>query len=281
LVAWISNPPRTRDTAARGRVFEAVAAPHVRFPTPGDSQSRSIRRWPQPGVNTIRYRVAPVGNRQEGRRGVTSHLRPRLPGGSPGTVGYNPPLSLSPSSSDVAVDVACVARMAQRDATAASDLYDAHSRLMFGVICRIVGDRTEAEEVLQEAFVQAWTHAATYKPALGSPAGWLLGIARHRAIDRMRANAVRTRTADAVEEPAPVPTPEGAAEASERQREVRRALALLPADQRALILDAYFLGLTQSELADRHGLPLGTVKTRMRTGLHTLRRQLETRLLQL
>ena len=171
--------------------------------------------------------------------------------------------------------------MAQRDAAAVSDLYDAHSRLMFGVICRIVGDRTEAEEVLQEAFVQAWTHAATYNPALGSPAGWLLGIARNRAIDRMRANAVRARTVEALDEPSPVPTPEGAAEASERQREVRRALALLPADQRELILEAYFLGLTQSELADRHGLPLGTVKTRMRTGLHTLRRQLDTRLLQL
>jgi RNA polymerase sigma-70 factor (ECF subfamily) len=176
------------------------------------------------------------------------------------------------------VDIARLARLAQRDATALSELYDAHSRLMFGVICRIVRDRTEAEEVLQEAFVQAWTRAGTYNPALGSPAGWLVGIARNRAIDRVRANAVRVRAVEALEEPPPPPTPEGTAATGERQREVRRALAQLAPDQRELIEQAYFLGLTQSELAERHRLPLGTVKTRMRAGLQELRRQLDTRL---
>jgi RNA polymerase sigma-70 factor (ECF subfamily) len=148
------------------------------------------------------------------------------------------------------------------------------------VICRIVGDRTEAEEVLQEAFVQAWTRATTYNPLLGSPAGWLVGIARNRAIDRLRANAVRARAVGALDEPPPVPTPEGTAATGERQREVHRALALLPADQRELIEQAYFLGWTQSELAERHRLPLGTVKTRMRAGLQELRRQLDTKLVQ-
>ena len=89
---------------------------------------------------------------------------------------YNPALSFHAPSPDAAVDTARLARLAQRDAAALSEFYDAHSRLMFGVICRIVHDRTEAEEVLQEAFVQAWTRAATYNPALGSPAGWLVGI---------------------------------------------------------------------------------------------------------
>jgi RNA polymerase sigma-70 factor (ECF subfamily) len=194
---------------------------------------------------------------------------------------YNPPLSVSLPLSDAAVDAGRVARMAERDAAAVSELYDAHSRLLFGVICRIVGDRTEAEEVLQEAFVQAWTHAGSYDATLGSPVGWLVGIARNRAIDRLRANAVRTRTVEALDEPSAPPTPEGVAAASERQREVRKALDVLAADQRELIEQAYFLGLTQAELADRHGLPLGTVKTRMRAGLQTLRRQLDARLLQL
>jgi len=194
------------------------------------------------------------------------------------TLGYNSPMSFH-APSDVAVDRDRLARLAQRDAAALSELYDAHSRLLFGVICRIVGDRTEAEEVLQDAFVQAWTRAGTYNAGLGSPVGWLVGIARHRAIDRLRANAVRTRTLDALEEPRPGPTPEGTAAISQRQREVRRALDVLAADQRELIEQAYFLGLTQLELAERHHLPLGTVKTRMRTGLQALRRQLDARLL--
>ena len=210
---------------------------------------------------------------------MTSRLRGAPTAGLPRTLGYNPPMSFH-APSDVAVDRDRLARLAQRDAAALSELYDAHSRLLFGVICRIVGDRTEAEEVLQDAFVQAWTRAGTYNAGLGSPVGWLVGIARHRAIDRLRANAVRTRTLDALEEPRPGPTPEGTAAISQRQREVRRALDVLAADQRELIEQAYFLGLTQSELAERHHLPLGTVKTRMRTGLQALRRQLDARLLQ-
>ena len=186
---------------------------------------------------------------------------------------------MSTISADAAIDAGRVARMARHDAAALSDLYDAHSRVLFGVICRIVGDRTEAEEVLQEAFVQAWTHAASFNPTIGSPLGWLVGIARNRAIDRRRANAVRTRTVEALEEPSPPLSPEGTAAASERQREVQKALAQLPADQRELIEQAYCLGLTQSELAERCRLPLGTVKTRMRTGLQALRRQLDARLL--
>jgi len=210
---------------------------------------------------------------------VTSRLRGAPTAGLPRTLGYNPPMSFH-APSDVAVDRDRLARLAQRDAAALSELYDAHSRLLFGVICRIVGDRTEAEEVLQDAFVQAWTRANTYNAGLGSPVGWLVGIVRHRAIDRLRANAVRTRTLDALDEPRPGPTPERTVAISQRQREVRRALDVLAADQRELIEQAYFLGLTQSELAERHHLPLGTVKTRMRTGLQALRRQLDARLLQ-
>jgi RNA polymerase sigma-70 factor (ECF subfamily) len=97
----------------------------------------------------------------------------------------------------------------------------------------------------------------------------------------LRSNAVRTRTAEAVEPLVPTISPERSAAMSERQRDVQRALASLPEEQRELIEQAYFLGLTQSELADRTGLPLGTVKTRMRSGMQALRRQLDATLLQL
>jgi len=96
-------------------------------------------------------------------------------------------------------------------------------------------------------------------------------IARNRAIDRLRANAVRLRALDAAPAPEETVTPEASAALSEQQREVARALALLPRDQRTLIEQAYFLGLTQSELSERLRIPLGTVKTRIRAGMLALR----------
>ncbi len=169
--------------------------------------------------------------------------------------------------------------MAARDSSALAELYDEHSRLLFGLILRILKDRGEAEEVLQEVFVQAWTRAGTYNLQLGSPVGWLVGIARNRAIDRLRSNSVRVRTLEAAPEPFPVETPEGTAAVGEKRRDVQRALDALPTDQRELIEMAYFLGFTHSELAARFNLPLGTVKTRIRTGMLALRGQLEARLM--
>jgi RNA polymerase sigma-70 factor, ECF subfamily len=180
---------------------------------------------------------------------------------------------------ETTADLSRIDRIVARDPTGLSELYDEHSRLLFGLILRILKDRAEAEEVLQEVFVQAWTRAGTYNLQLGSPAGWLVGIARNRAIDRLRANSVRVRTIDAVPGPAPVETPEGSAAVSERRRDVQLALDVLPVDQRELIELAYFLGFTHSELAARFNLPLGTVKTRIRTGMLALRGQLEARLM--
>ena len=172
-------------------------------------------------------------------------------------------------------DIALLDRVIARDAAAIGELYDRHSRLLFGLIVRIVRDRSEAEEVLQEVFVQVWTRADTYNEALGVPAAWLVRIARNRAIDRLRANTVRARTAEATPQPPPVESPETHAAMTEQRRTVARALDTLPPEQRQLIEDAYFLGLTQSELAERFGLPLGTVKTRIRTGMLSLRRELQ------
>ena len=165
--------------------------------------------------------------------------------------------------------------VAARDSAALAELYDRHGRLLYCLIVRVVNDRGEAEEVLQDVFVQVWKHAGAYNAALGSPTAWLVGIARNRAIDRLRARAVRMRAVETIPEQPPVETPEASASVSERQRDVQRALEALPPGQRELIEQAYFLGLTQSELAARFGLPLGTVKTRIRTGLQALRGHLQ------
>jgi RNA polymerase sigma-70 factor, ECF subfamily len=171
-------------------------------------------------------------------------------------------------------DIAILERIMARDQYAVGDLYDRHSRLLFSLILRIVRDRSEAEEVLQEVFLSVWTKIESYDQRLGSPAGWLVRIARNRGIDRLRANAVRTRTLEAVEETRVVENPESSAVRSEEQGRVRCALDALPADQRDLIEDAYFRGLSHSELATRFQLPLGTVKTRVRSGMLALRQHL-------
>jgi RNA polymerase sigma-70 factor (ECF subfamily) len=167
---------------------------------------------------------------------------------------------------DLPDDSALLERIVARDASAVSVLYDRHARLLFNLILRILRDRADAEDVLQEVFVAVWTRAESYDPALGVPAAWLVRIARNRAIDRYRANAARGRLADASQELAPPP----AADPEERH-DVVRALGVLPPEQRVLVEQAYFMGLTHSELAARFGLPLGTVKTRVRSGLLALR----------
>jgi len=174
-------------------------------------------------------------------------------------------------------DIALFRRVIARDPSALGELYDQHSRLLFGLILRILKDRGDAEEVLQEVFVQAWTRAATYNLGLGSPLGWLLGIARNRAIDRLRRKTVHLRAVDAAVEPSAPEDPERLAALEQRRRSVQEALDALPADQRELIEQAYFLGLTHTELAARFGLPLGTVKTRIRSGMVSLRGHLEPR----
>jgi RNA polymerase sigma-70 factor, ECF subfamily len=173
------------------------------------------------------------------------------------------------------LDVTLIERIVAREARAVADLYDRHSRLLYGLILRILRDRSEADEVLQDVFVVVWNRAETYDVALGSPAAWLVRIARNRAIDRLRANTARMRAVES----APVElrsseNPEVSAQLAEQQRVIARALDAIPREQRDLIEAAYYLGHTQSELAERHNLPLGTVKTRIRTGLLMLRQQL-------
>jgi len=184
-------------------------------------------------------------------------------------------MQLSPA--DAHADILLLDRIARRDAQAIGDLYDQHHRLLFALILRILRDRAEAEEVLQEVLVQVWTRADSYNVALGTPIGWLVRIARNRAIDRLRANTVRLRAIEQAPEPPQraAGNPEDHVTLTEHQRAVAHALEALPPDQRELIEQAYFFGLTQSELAERFRLPLGTVKTRIRTGMMMLRQQLQ------
>ena len=189
-------------------------------------------------------------------------------------------------SSSSEVDVDLLRRIATRDEAALAALYDRHSRLAYSVIMRILGSPADAEEVLQETFVRVWSRADTYDAVLGSPATWLTRIARNRAIDRLRARRVRGDVAvestahigDDVPrsaEPVTRDTPETMLEGRTTAGAVRTALATLAPSQRALIEAAFFEGYTHSELATRFGVPLGTVKTRIRTGLAAIRGRLE------
>ena len=186
-----------------------------------------------------------------------------------------------PISEDPQADVRLLDRIVARDESAVAELYERHSRLLFGLILRILRDRAEAEEVLQEVFLAVWNRGDTYNVTLGSPAGWLVRIARNRGIDRLRARGVRDRTVDAIQLLPAADSPESQAARSEQQRAVARALDALPNEQRELIEHAYFLGLTHSELAARFRVPLGTVKTRIRTGMLALRQQLQETFIEL
>lgn len=182
---------------------------------------------------------------------------------------------MRPSEPDLPLaDIALLERITARDQHALAELYDRHSRLLFTLITRIVRDRAEAEEVLQEVFLAVWTKAATYNATLGSPVGWLVRLARNRAIDHFRTSAVRARTAESVAAPPIGDNPEQVASRNQERRRVRSALDTLPDEQRVLIEQAYFRGMTHSELAEAFALPLGTVKTRVRAGMQALRQQL-------
>jgi RNA polymerase sigma-70 factor (ECF subfamily) len=180
-------------------------------------------------------------------------------------------------------DLSLLQRIAARDTAALAELYDRHSRLLFGLILRIVRDRADAEEILQEVFVRVWTQAETYNAQIGGPLPWIVRVARNRAIDRQRARRVRADVDApaiglAAVEAAPatgMQTPEAAALVAERRRTLTGGLAGLPAEQRHLIEAAFFEGYTHSELAQRFGLPVGTVKTRIRAGMIALRKRLE------
>ncbi|MEH3088826.1 MAG: ECF RNA polymerase sigma factor SigK [Microbacterium arborescens] len=160
------------------------------------------------------------------------------------------------------------------DHAAFAELYDSLSPRVFGLILRVLVDRAQSEEVLQEVFLEIWQSASSFAPKKGQGRSWVLTIAHRRAVDRVRssqASSDRDVRAGYREMASP---PEGVAEQVELRvegRRVARALRSLPEAQREAITLAYYGGYSQSEIAALVGAPLGTVKTRMRDGLSRLR----------
>jgi RNA polymerase sigma-70 factor, ECF subfamily len=164
------------------------------------------------------------------------------------------------------------------DAAAFALLYDRHSRAAYGLAYRILGEATAAEDVVQEAFLTVWRQAATYGPERGTVRAWLLAIVHHRAIDHVRRRSYREERQQALDAVADPPdsadTWEQARQSVEGQH-VREALEHLPPDQRRSITLAYFGGYTHDEIARLLGVPLGTVKGRLRIGLQKMRGYLD------
>ncbi len=171
-----------------------------------------------------------------------------------------------------------IALTAQGDQAALTTFYDRTSPQVFGFILRILNNREAAEEVTLDVYTQVWRQAHTYDATRGAPGAWLMTVARTRAIDRLRARATeygRLESLDAVELFASDgDTPEQEVEGQQRRRYVQQALTVLTAEQRQAVALAYFYGLSQSKIAEKLQLPLGTVKTRMRSGLIKLREAL-------
>ncbi|HUB08512.1 MAG TPA: sigma-70 family RNA polymerase sigma factor [Myxococcales bacterium] len=163
-------------------------------------------------------------------------------------------------------------RVARGDQWALRALYDRYASRLTALALRSLGNRGEADEIVQETFVEAWKRAREFDPSRGSVGAWLTTIARTRAIDRLRSLSASKRAATAsAAEPLPSPVNPGE-EAAQRQAaaRVRAALATLPAEQREALELAYFEGLSHREIAERTGQPLGTVKTRVRLGMEKL-----------
>lgn len=172
--------------------------------------------------------------------------------------------------------------VAQGDTAAFETLYDRHSGILYGLLLRILGSPEDAQEALQETFVKAWGNASSFDASRGSEIAWLIAIARSRGIDKLRARRVRGdreneagreisfRTGDVV-----MSTGAENAIASQERIAIRKALDELPVAQRVALELAYFEGLSQSEIAERTGEPLGTIKTRMQLGMKKLRERLQ------
>ena len=162
------------------------------------------------------------------------------------------------------------------DEAALASIYDQYASILLGLLLRILRSRGEAEDVLQEVFLQVWRRAGDFDESRGRGFTWLVTLARSRAIDRLRALDSRSRTATAsASEPSDFVSDASADTFRAEQREiVQAALAQLPDEQRRTLLLAYEEGLTQTEIAERTGQPLGTVKTRTRSGLMKLREML-------
>lgn len=174
-------------------------------------------------------------------------------------------------------DVDLIERLQRRDPQALAELYDRYGKLAYSVTLRIVRDAAIAEDLVQETFLRVWNRVHGFDAGKGSIGPWLLAVARNRSIDYLRSAGGRERSATEFEEtdhPALYTDMESEILTSDAARRVKAAMAKLSPNQRQVIELAYFEGLSQTEMAERMGQPLGTVKTWVRTALKNLRDEL-------
>lgn len=173
-------------------------------------------------------------------------------------------------------------RIAEQDQQALAALYDQLAGVLFSTTVRILSDPAEAEEVIQDVFVQIWQKASLFDRALGTPLHWTLSITRNRAIDRLRSRQRRSRVTEALENTAVIETalasPNPALMSEDELLAIRAAVKELGADERQAIELAFFTGLSHGEIAEQLEQPLGTIKARIRRGMLKLRDRLEARL---
>lgn len=184
--------------------------------------------------------------------------------------------------SSSASSAALLPAVAQGNVSAFEELYDRYSPTVYGLLLRILANADDAQEVLQETFVKAWTSAAMFDALRGSEVAWLISIARSRGIDRLRSRRTRVEREDEAGREISILSSfvehaTGADDAilAEEREAVRGALAELPEAQRIALELAYFEGLSQSEIAARLDQPLGTIKTRMQLGMKKMRERLQ------
>jgi len=187
---------------------------------------------------------------------------------------------LTPKHGDaVSDDTALVQRLLQRDVRAFEQLYDRHSRIVYGLVLRILQQASTAEEVVQDVFLQLWRNAGQYQSGRGPFVPWLLTLARNRALDNLRLKSERQRRREDQTEELPAiaqaPEYERALDEKRRAETVRSLMGLLSAQQKKAIEMAYFEGLSHSEIAAALHEPLGTVKSWIRNGLLRLKEGLQ------
>lgn len=171
-------------------------------------------------------------------------------------------------------DLALMARIRRRDTTALAELYDKYGTRVYSLAVTIAGEDMAAQEITQDTFIKVWEHPETYRYDESKFLAWLLMIARHRAIDHLRREKLRSGQSMSMDDDAMPEMPDASLDVEERWREMRHVLNGLPAEQRQVIEMAYYHALSQSEIAELLKWPLGTVKTRLRLGMQKLREML-------
>lgn len=197
----------------------------------------------------------------------------------------NPPEIKPPTASQPTEDLELVGRIAVGDTAALAELYDRYAGLLLALGRRVLNDASDAEEVLQEVFLQVWNQASRYQPTRSSVSTWLTLITRSRAIDRLRTRQVATRTITTLQQqnPARHTSHEGMGSVLtvQRRKRLRQELHELPPEQAQVLELAFYQGMTQSEIALELGIPLGTVKTRALLAMKKLRKALEAEIREL